>query len=108
MLAKEMLEHAQDWDELTPYVIFDYNIAAHASTGFSPAYMTMGREPRLPVDHAFGHVDYPLPTNAKTYVNQLRERLAEAHRIVQEQMDKTHTIQKAQHDQDLPNSLAPL
>lgn len=107
MIAKLMTEYAKEWDELIPFAVFGYNISPQASTGFSPAYMLYGREPRLLIDHAFGHVDYPIPTKHTTYLKQLVDHLWETHQIAQRNMDKAQAQQRAQHDSKAVHSLNP-
>jgi hypothetical protein len=38
------------WEEHLPTAVFAYNSKQHSSTGLSPYFALMGREPRLPVD----------------------------------------------------------
>ena len=43
-----------DWAKHLGKLAFSYNTTTHKSTGFSPFFLLMGREPVLPVDWVFG------------------------------------------------------
>eukprot|EP01125_Pyxidicula_operculata_P010429 TRINITY_DN342_c0_g1_i11.p1 TRINITY_DN342_c0_g1~~TRINITY_DN342_c0_g1_i11.p1 ORF type:complete len:911 (+),score=64.75 TRINITY_DN342_c0_g1_i11:1973-4705(+) len=43
-------EHQTNWDDILPFALFAYRATIHSATGFSPAYMTFGRELALPID----------------------------------------------------------
>lgn len=107
MISKLMLDYPEEWDELIPYATFGYNTSIHSSTGLSPVYMLYGREPRLPIDHTFSHVDYPSPTKPSTYVQQLQDRLIEAYQIANQRLDKAQEAQKARYDAKSSHSLNP-
>ena len=50
MISKYITENQRDWDVVLPLVMLAYRTSTHDSTGFSPAMMFLGREPRLPID----------------------------------------------------------
>jgi hypothetical protein len=97
-LAKLMLEHPMDWDELLPFCTFDYNTSIQKSTKFTPYYIIYGREPRVPAEYMLGHINYPIPVNLQTYTKQLVERLKEALHIARSNMYKAQTNQQINHD----------
>ncbi|KAK3746994.1 hypothetical protein QZH41_011945 [Actinostola sp. cb2023] len=49
MLKKTQEENDLDWDLKIPFVRFNYLNQEHSSTGYSPFYLTFGRNPRTPV-----------------------------------------------------------
>ncbi|KAI7804787.1 hypothetical protein IRJ41_020325 [Triplophysa rosa] len=69
------------WKEFVKPLVHAYNCTKNDVTGYSPYEMMFGRQPRLPVDLAFG-----LPVNDSTqshsqYVKTLKERLQESYQL---------------------------
>ena len=46
-------KHTNNWDMYLPAILFSYRVTINDSTGFSPAFLTYGREPTLPCDAIF-------------------------------------------------------
>ena len=47
-----------NWEEQLPYIEFAYNASPNAATGMSPFKLTLGQDPRSPIDALFsGEVD---------------------------------------------------
>jgi len=55
LLAKTVQTHQRDWPQRLPYVVAAHNATVHESTGFSPNFLTYGRELAAPVDVALGN-----------------------------------------------------
>ena len=53
-LAKTLLSCEGEWDSFLLQVAFAYNTSVHTSTGFTPYFLTHGREARTPVDVVLG------------------------------------------------------
>lgn len=55
-MLRDFVDHVShdDWDTALPYVLFAYRTAVQESINDSPFFMMFGRNPRLPVDFAFG------------------------------------------------------
>lgn len=49
-LQRTVGEHPESWDQHLPFVLLGQRSAQHTSTGFSPAFITYGREAILPLD----------------------------------------------------------
>jgi hypothetical protein len=54
MLGKAESDLQKDWCELLPYVMAAYLTSKHDRMGFSPNFLTFGREVRAPVDLVLG------------------------------------------------------
>ena len=55
ILKPYMMNNSDDWDTLIPSVLLAYNSTKHSSTGFTPAYLTFGRNLRLFSQVVFHH-----------------------------------------------------
>ena len=55
-----IMNHFDSWDALIPSVLLASYSTKHSSTGFTPAYLTFGRDLRLPSQAVF-----PPPVSAK-------------------------------------------
>ena len=67
MMAKMVSSHQRDWSDCLGYVTFCYNASVHSSTGYSPFFLTTGRE-------AVWNADFLLPEGQgedTTYVIKL-------------------------------------
>lgn len=53
-LAKTLLSCEGEWDSFLSQVAFPYNTSVHTSTGFTPYFLTHGREARTPMDVVLG------------------------------------------------------
>jgi hypothetical protein len=84
----------QDWPQTITIILFAYRNVIHASTGFTPAFLTLGRDPLLPIDMLDDKCS-PLPStgpvsrDATEFTQQLTARLKDAFkraRIMQEKV----------------------
>ncbi|XP_073845881.1 uncharacterized protein [Musca autumnalis] len=48
MIAQVSRQKHNKWDDALPEIMLAINTSVSESTGYSPAYLTQGREPRLP------------------------------------------------------------
>lgn len=88
----------QDWKSHVSALVHAYNCTRQHSTGQTPYYLMFGRNPRLPVDLAFG-VDTGKPAISLTaYVESLRQRLARAYEIAAASSEKAKARQKDRYD----------
>ena len=99
-LAKSLLACGGEWDNYLKNVAFAYNTSVHASTNYTPFYLTHGWEARVPMDvlvpSALGHGD--LPSSHAVYVSTLTEKLEVAFSMAREMATDAHEKQKLYHD----------
>ncbi|KAK7918908.1 hypothetical protein WMY93_010192 [Mugilogobius chulae] len=69
-----------------------------ASTGESPFFLMFGREPRLPVDFALGHVQEPLPGTVQHWVTEHCSKLKVAFAGARERLLTNANRRKERHD----------
>ncbi|XP_060085269.1 uncharacterized protein LOC132564648 [Ylistrum balloti] len=88
-----------DWARHISSLVHAYNCTRHDSTGLSPFQLMFGREPRLPVDIAYG-VDRnnDSTTSLSDYVDNLKTRLEESYKLASSFAYKAKDRQKAQYD----------
>eukprot|EP01125_Pyxidicula_operculata_P010434 TRINITY_DN342_c0_g1_i17.p1 TRINITY_DN342_c0_g1~~TRINITY_DN342_c0_g1_i17.p1 ORF type:complete len:777 (+),score=74.66 TRINITY_DN342_c0_g1_i17:3288-5618(+) len=70
-------EHQTNWDDILPFALFAYRATIHSATGFSPAYMTFGRELALPIDINLGLLEESFDKE-EDYANALARTLLES------------------------------
>jgi transposase InsO family protein len=87
MLGKVVGENQKDWCELLPFVMAAYRSSRHESTGFSPNFLTFGREVRAPVDLVLGQpVDDELIKNVDEFAETLLSKQRKAYELVRSQL----------------------
>ncbi|KAA3674184.1 uncharacterized protein DEA37_0001986 [Paragonimus westermani] len=101
-LLQSFLERhqADRWDELLPRCMLAYRASIHTTTRYTPAYLTFGRELRLPLE-----LLSPIPPlealSLPDYVRNLRENLRTAFTMAQGHMKDAQRRQKEQYDQHI-------
>ena len=93
MLGKVISENQRDWDERLPYVMAAYRASVHASTGFTPNKLMLGRENRMPIDLVMG-----LPPREANGSQSVDDFVARQQEIAEEsyQLARQHLAQNAQ------------
>ena len=74
----------RNWDQHLECLAAAYRAAKHETTGFTPNFLMLGREVRLP-----GEIFVPQPeeSNPAVYVDDMRQYMAKAHEIVRKRME---------------------
>ena len=102
MLSLFVNDNQHDWDSHLPLLMMAYRSAVHETTGCTPSEIMFGRGIRLPVDLLYGRPesgeDY---SDATTYADKLRERLARVHRYAREHLKIESDRQKLSYDHRL-------
>ena len=88
-------EKKRNWKQFIPSLVHAYSCIRHESTGYSPYSLLFGREPRLPVDMAFGKKTESVEEKSyNEYVSDLREKINDAFEKVQKNADLSREKQK--------------
>lgn len=87
-----------NWRKFVGPIVHSYNCTRHETTNQSPFFLMFGREPRLPIDLAFGVDTNQQSQSVSDYGRSLRERLREAYRIASEHTQKSQEKQKKYYD----------
>ncbi len=89
----------RDWKTHVGPLVHAYNSTRQETTGYSPFFLMYGRQPRLPVDLAFGlDIDQHKTKTVCEYTKSLRERLKQAYHIATEATKKAQARQKGYYD----------
>ncbi|PJE77806.1 hypothetical protein CI610_03263 [invertebrate metagenome] len=91
-------DQKKDWKTHISSLVHAYNCTRHETTGQSPYFLMFGRNPRLPVDLAFG-LDFGHKEKSMTaYVGDLRQRLKKAYELASANVSKAQSKQKRNYD----------
>lgn len=101
MLKKMSQERPTDWDRYLPAALFAYREVPQASTGFSPFELLYGRPVKGPLgllrDVWIGKEEGQV-VNTYQYVTDLRNKLEETCKLVQENLRKSSGVYKHHYD----------
>ena len=90
MLSRYLSEHQQahkEWDKYISRAEFAYNTCIHPSTGYTPFFLTHGREARIGSESVLmGHKLTRFTYSA--YVQQIVDQMAIAHAYVKDRVNK--------------------
>lgn len=104
MLGSMNDEQQVHWREFVKPLVHAYNCTKNDVTGFTPYELMFGRQPRLPIDLAFG-----LPTTSKRlshsqYVSNLKKHLEESYQIAADNILKNAERNKMRFDRHAVDS----
>lgn len=86
------------WDEKLNLALFAYKSATHASTGFTPFEMMMGRQPRLPLDLWRGVPPQSKKKTTSEFVETLQKHIADIHEFARQNLAISFDKQKVCYD----------
>lgn len=92
------------WREHVRPLVHAYNCTKNDVTGFSPYELMFGRQPRLPVDLAFGLPVHHQPGSHSQYVQNLRSHLETSYRVASENAKKVADRNKTRFDKRVVES----
>ena len=101
MLSHFVRKDARNWDEYVPYAIMAYRAMLHCSTKYSPYYLVLGRDMRLPIEDDWKPQLNKKELNENEYedhVKLLAKRLHEANKVARQQSKLSHDTAKRYYD----------
>lgn len=99
MLGTLKNQEKSRWREFVKPLVHAYNCTRNEVTGFTPYELMFGRQPRLPVDLAFGlPVHGGQHTSHSQYVQSLKSRLQESYKMATTNAAKTANKNKTRYD----------
>ncbi|XP_067257086.1 uncharacterized protein [Chanodichthys erythropterus] len=93
------------WRDFVKPLVHAYNCTKHEVTGYTPYELMFGRQPRLPVDLAFGlpYQDRPQISHSE-YVKHLKSHLEESYLLASRRALKSAERNKIRFDKHVTNS----
>lgn len=93
------------WKDFVKPLVHAYNCTKHEATGFSPYELMFGRQPRLPLDLAFGLPGKDSsPVSHSQYVQHLKSHLKESYEVASQNARKIAEKNKIRYDKHVTNS----
>ena len=88
-----MTKEQENWDEYLPFLSMAYRSTPHETLGFSPNYLTFGREISLPVDVMIDNMASD-PVSHVEYVKRLKQKLQYCYELTKKKLKKGAETQK--------------
>jgi hypothetical protein len=98
MLGTLPPDKKQEWKHYVGPLVHAYNCIRHESTGQSPFFLMFGRQPRLPIDLAFGIERNQQHQSVLQYTQGLRERLRHSYQQATAASSEAQDRQKSRYD----------
>lgn len=98
MLGTLEQDEKSDWKSHIGPLVHAYNCTRHETTGQSPFVLMFGREPRLPIDLAFGIDRHEGRQPHTSYAKSLRERMKKAYELASAAAKESQLHQKKYYD----------
>ena len=98
MLTMYCIQDQKDRDLYLPQVMMAYRSSVHSSTGQSPNKMVYGHEIMLPMAAVVGQSKGENSATVDDYVENLQEKLQQAHQLARTNLKKTATYRKKHYD----------
>ncbi|XP_052098324.1 uncharacterized protein LOC127733081 [Mytilus californianus] len=98
MLGTLEKDKKTDWKSYIGPIVHAYNSTKHDTTGFTPFQLMFGRQPKLPVDLAFGIDSDREPKIMTKYVEDLRQKLKKSYQLASSAAEKSQGKQKQAYD----------
>ncbi|GBN83938.1 hypothetical protein AVEN_37198-1 [Araneus ventricosus] len=94
------LEALPDWEKILPQALFALRTVIHDSTGFSPAELVHGKNPRTPVMLLYEKLteEDPSENSVVEYVFELINRMKKYQELAVKNMEDAKQQQKLWHD----------
>ena len=98
MIRSYIKEDQQDWDQHLYCLAAAYRSSIHETTGFTPNFLMLGREIRLPGELVAEPTPETIPESYATYLDTLREKMNQAHESVRKHLKAAIEKQQDRYD----------
>jgi transposase InsO family protein len=96
------------WPEHLRELCYAYNATPHPTTGYSPYYLLMGVDPKLPVDLLLFQSLDSTDTDTENWLTKHQNRLRDAHQRAKEHLEAEAVLRKKQYDKSRHVKPAPV
>jgi hypothetical protein len=98
MITTNIVDTHKEWDTNLPFIAMALRSATSDSTGFSPAYLTLGREMRLPCDPTVMDGKVMPQSNVSDWAVTITRNVREAILLAQQNISNQTARQKPYYD----------
>ena len=98
MISHFVSKNHRDWDAKVPLLLLSYRTAVHASTGYSPAELTYGRQLRLPLELQMELPPDVVVDSVTSFGSNLRDHLDSVHQFARSNLQLSHSKIKGNYD----------
>jgi len=98
MLGTLEQDEKTNWKSFLGPLVHAYNCTRHETTGQAPFFLMFGRDPRLPIDLAFGIERDTRKEPVTSYAKNLRERLQKSYELASSAAKDAQRSQKKHYD----------
>ena len=98
MLGTLQPDQKKNWKQFVAPLVHAYNCIRHESTNQSPFLLMFGREPRLPIDLAFGIETNKPHESLLSYTKSLKERMQQSYELAAKISKVSQQRQKSGYD----------
>ncbi len=81
-------EKKTKWPEYLSELVYCYNVAPQASTGYSPFYLMYGREPSLPIDLILGNTNEQPGKCLEEWIATHKKKLGDVHSLAKLNLER--------------------
>ena len=98
MLGTLKPKEKTNWKAFVSPLVHAYNCTRHEATGQSPYFLMFGRQPKLPIDLAFGLTSDKDRKPQSKYIQELKQKLLDAYKLAAQSATKAQERQKDRYD----------
>jgi len=99
ILGKTVEDHQRNWNRRLHCAMAVYRASRHESTGYSPNFLTLGREVRGPVDIVYGVAkERPIKETYDSFVEMIRSRMTDTYSEVRKAFKRNAERNKRYYD----------
>ena len=91
-------QNLNDWDEVSPSVLFAYNARTHSSTGFMPFFLIFREEARVPCEIVWGRPNSENSRTPDSFAYNLIRKLESAFDFDRENLHPAQNRMKESYD----------